>query len=199
MDLLPTLSPTPQHHPGCCLSLSTTLLEHLGSLLSSGTAHTDSRLILSIGSGTGLLEELLHRYLTNNHHHHHHHPTYRVEGVEVSASTNAHLPPHRLTVVAGTWAVCRGRAAGAAALLFVYPRSAALVRAYVDAFLVDGGDEGGVELAVWLGPKTDWDESFAACFRDPGLGLEVEVWRGADCGLVDYEMMAMLRRAGEMR
>ncbi|KAI1073858.1 hypothetical protein F5B20DRAFT_565680 [Whalleya microplaca] len=176
MDLL-VLSDTPQRYPGCCLSLSNELLNHLGSLFKN---HAKSGLILSIGSGTGLLEELLHAHLNKE-------PNckLRVEGVEVP-STNIHLPEDRINVVNGTWAICR-RAADSVALVFVYPRSAELVNSYVDSFLQKPGY---VKLALWLGPKADWEE-FAACFRVPGFEVE-ELQDG--CGLVEYEMMTVLRQ-----
>ncbi|KAI0401482.1 hypothetical protein F4802DRAFT_580402 [Xylaria palmicola] len=149
MTTLPSLTASPTRHPGCCLSLSRPLLTTLASLLDSSISpsHHPSdppALILSIGSGTGLLEELLHAHLDPD-------PPpaaaappggrwrrrrWCVEGVEVDPpAVNVHLPEDRVNRVPGTWAVLGSRARDAAALLFVYPRDGALVRRYVNAFL----------------------------------------------------------------
>ncbi|GAW24111.1 hypothetical protein ANO14919_136920 [Xylariales sp. No.14919] len=260
MASLPSLTDEPTRHAGCCPSLSQPLLSTIAALLHSTTAvaattpastGAQSRgpapLVLSVGSGTGLLEELLHAYLNQ------HPPTpstihsgpWRVEGVEVNPAVNVHLPEDRINHVAGTWAVLESRARDAAALLFVYPRDGALVRRYVDAFMRPAGDYGGVDgeqhervggnhervnesgydsgegeseggikrhesrgpnstetrstpahrgvhLALWLGPKCDWEDTGFGSF---GGSDEFEVldMRG-DVGLAEYEMLAALRR-----
>ncbi|KAI0969050.1 hypothetical protein F4678DRAFT_178539 [Xylaria arbuscula] len=148
MAALPSLTAEPTRYPGCCISLSQPLLASIQTLLPS-ISSTSSRpekksgaehdsvlqpspaLLLSIGSGSGLLEELLHNYLnqdslTRN---------WSVEGVEVNRAVNAHLPEDRINQVAGTWAVLASRARDAAALMFVYPREGALVRRYIDMFM----------------------------------------------------------------
>ncbi|RWA03018.1 hypothetical protein EKO27_g12088, partial [Xylaria grammica] len=130
MPSLPSLTDEPTRHAGCCPSLSQPLLSTIAVLLHSTAAApastgTQSRgpapLVLSVGSGTGLLEELLHAYLNQ------HPPTpstirssipWRVEGVEVNPAVNVHLPEDRINHVAGTWAVLESRARDAAALLF---------------------------------------------------------------------------------
>ncbi|KAI0424244.1 hypothetical protein F5Y09DRAFT_324938 [Xylaria sp. FL1042] len=182
MTTLPSLTDEPMRHPGCCLSLSQPLLATIRTLLqsitglppstslnnkSSSDAHESASrpepaLILSIGSGTGLLEELLHVYLnygvchltgrdsplpTPNH------PNasastqdWRVEGVEVNRAVNIHLPEDRINQVAGTWAIHESRARDSAVLMFVYPRDGALVRRYIEVFMASsssGGDNGG--------------------------------------------------------
>ncbi|KAJ8128977.1 hypothetical protein O1611_g4655 [Lasiodiplodia mahajangana] len=147
MPTLPPLRDEPTRYPGCCLSLSNRLLATIGSLLNSShdlvhptsLTHNEPALVLSIGSGTGLLEELLHAYL-NNLNTHTHVPeerikSWRVEGVEVNPAVNTHLPEDRINYVAGTWAVLSTRAREATALMFVYPRDGALVRRYVEAFM----------------------------------------------------------------
>ncbi|KAI0542501.1 hypothetical protein GGR58DRAFT_252745 [Xylaria digitata] len=162
MTSLSLLTDEPTRYPGCCLSLSLPLLDTIKTLLQSipliaqsvntitneesphGCISTppQSALVLSIGSGTGLLEELLHAYL--NHGSHNSLPTpnhlnfirnWRVEGVEVNQAVNIHLPEDRINHVAGTWAVHESRARDTSALMFVYPRDSALVRRYIDEFM----------------------------------------------------------------
>ncbi|KXJ86206.1 hypothetical protein Micbo1qcDRAFT_237133 [Microdochium bolleyi] len=149
---LPDLSATPLRHPDCCLSLSTTLLSQIAAACAT-TERDDSqssthqqqprqqpgrrvrdRVILSIGSGSGLLEACLQRYIDSD-------TTTRtttntrgdasegntdgrlvVRGVEVhqlSSNSNSnsntgsqqqmllnrYLPAHRRSTVRGTWEV----------------------------------------------------------------------------------------------
>ena len=69
---LPPLTNSPVRHPQCCLSLSRRLLDTLGRALQ---AHVGpAGLVLSVGCGTGLLEEHLHRRVAAG--------GLRVEGVE---------------------------------------------------------------------------------------------------------------------
>ncbi|TGJ81559.1 hypothetical protein E0Z10_g7200 [Xylaria hypoxylon] len=263
MTSLPLLTDQPTRHPGCCLSLSLPLLDTIRVLLGSIpviTQSTDvttnrksrdecasvllqSALVLSIGSGTGLLEELLHAYLKRDSHPTPNDPisidSWRVEGVEVNPAVNAHLPEDRINHVAGTWAVLESRARDATALMFVYPRDGALVRRYVDAFMRPAGhhesmdedqQEGGgkyeggnesevkranqvvkrhenrgedstetrstshkeVHLALWLGPKCDWEDTGFGSFSGSDE-FEVLDMLG-DVGLAEYEMLAALRR-----
>ncbi|KAI1275005.1 hypothetical protein F5Y07DRAFT_371454 [Xylaria sp. FL0933] len=174
MTALPSLTDRPTRHPGCCLSLSQPLLATIRALLQSIPAapHSPSLnqkkssdelepasqlappLILSIGSGTGLLEELLHVCLNENDGARHQTgpspasvPTrdWRVEGVEVNHAVNIHVPEDRINQVAGTWAIHEPRARDATALMFIYPRDGALVRRYIEIFMAaeDGGRGGG--------------------------------------------------------
>ncbi|KAI0803460.1 hypothetical protein GGR55DRAFT_662673 [Xylaria sp. FL0064] len=159
MTALPSLTNKPTRHPGCCLSLSQPLLATIRALLQSipdekksSDEHelAEPALILSIGSGTGLLEGLLHLYLNDGDRGRDSLspasvPTrdWRVEGVEVNqAAANIHLPKDRINQVAGTWALHEPRARDATALMFVYPRDGALVRRYVEVFMA-AGDDGG--------------------------------------------------------
>ncbi|KAI8627610.1 hypothetical protein F5Y19DRAFT_173592 [Xylariaceae sp. FL1651] len=75
MTALPILTDEPKRYPGCCLSLSLPLLNTISSLLDSistpAVSHVDGNedgpgLVLSIGSGTGLLEELLQTHLAHS-------------------------------------------------------------------------------------------------------------------------------------
>ncbi|KAI8948137.1 hypothetical protein F4801DRAFT_470576 [Xylaria longipes] len=151
MTNFPLLTYEPTRYPGCCLSLSEPLLATIRTVLDSAPHLDDKRhdgykpwleldpaLILSIGSGTGLLEELLHIYLNKVDHASidlNSAKNWRVEGVEVNPAVNIYLPEDRISHVLGTWAVLETRACEAAVLMFVYPRDGALVRRYIDAFM----------------------------------------------------------------
>ncbi|KAJ3579670.1 hypothetical protein NPX13_g895 [Xylaria arbuscula] len=252
---LPSLTDEPTLYPGCCFSLSWPLLATVHTLLlqsisiipstsnsiSSPTADLQRKkevgsgddddddersLVLSIGSGTGLLEELLHRYLNSGVRDRGDEissssattsppptttattatPTgaadgssgaggcWRVEGVEVNHTVNLHLPEHRINHVSGTWAILESRARTASVLMFVYPRDGALVRRYIDAFMMREG--GRVQLVFWLGPKCDWEETG---FGSVGAGaaakeeLEITEIRSGG-GLAEFEMLAAVRR-----
>jgi hypothetical protein len=167
---LPTLGPSPARHPHCCLSLSLPILAAILSRLPAACP-----LALSVGSGSGLLEQLLRRA----------NPRLDLHGAEVAAGAqNAYLPADRVRRVAGTWQVCAPLAARASAWLFVYPRSPALVRAYLDGT----ARAARLEVVLWIGPAADW-ELFEAGFWECGLCGEAdgpEIVR-----LTDSEIMAV--------
>lgn len=182
---LPLLSDKPVRHPKCCLSLSQPLLDTLGRVLQENL--DPPGLVLSVGCGTGLLEELLHRHVAAG--------GLRVEGVEVAGEDAhgvflAYLPEDRAHTVPGTWALSR-RAADAAALLFVYPRSEGLVRRYVQQAR-ETAPGGGGRLVLWLGPAADWDV-FRGALEDGGRLRTVRTAAGPECGANEYEMMAVLK------
>ncbi|KAK4196609.1 hypothetical protein QBC40DRAFT_209124, partial [Triangularia verruculosa] len=159
---LPNLSTTPTRHPSSCCSLSLPLLSLLHTLLPP-----PPRLVLSIGSGNGLLEALLL----------HHYPdrSSSFYGVEVSASkpVNVFLPEQNSLTVAGTWAVVdNGLLSEVGALMFVYPRQPSLVRTYLERW------EG---VVVWIGPRADVEE-FGGVFEEWGGGRKGEDVGG---GVVD--------------
>ncbi|KAF2424421.1 hypothetical protein EJ08DRAFT_575340, partial [Tothia fuscella] len=132
---LPIPSRDPRHYPDCCLGLSTQFITKITELLPA------TGLILSIGSGTGLLEAYL---LEPN-------PSMMIEGVEVSAHVNRYLPADRMNVVAGTWDLC-SRAVEATALLFVYPREGALIERYLSIPKLKA------KIVLWIGPCNDWPD-----------------------------------------
>ncbi|KAK7982056.1 hypothetical protein PG988_004294 [Apiospora saccharicola] len=159
---------------------------------SSGRERPES-LVLSVGCGSGLLESLLHSYLTQEEAQEE--PvvamttSVRVEGVEVASATSSYLPEDRANTVAGTWALCR-RAEDAAALMFVYPRSVDLFKRYVDAFF----GSGKARTIVWLGPQADWEVFQPALEGQHGASkAQLTIREGSDCGIGDYEMMAVLQ------
>ncbi|KAF2664093.1 hypothetical protein BT63DRAFT_429628 [Microthyrium microscopicum] len=137
---LPALGSSPTFHPDCCLSLSTTIIATIADKLSG---HGD--LVLSVGSGSGLLETILTQHDSH----------LQIEGVEVSQNdqtVNTYLPEERIHVVNGTWAVSP-LALLCSALLFVYPRDPSLLARYIQGAAASPN----LEAVVWIGPKVDWD------------------------------------------
>jgi hypothetical protein len=187
MDL-PSLNDVPTRHPDCCLSLSTVFLDRLTSLLGESARRG---LVLSIGSGTGLLEALLlskWSSLAGN--------EFEMEGVEVHqlasasmvASANKYLPENHYSTVKGTWELSP-RTAVATVLLFVYPRSRGLVQRYLEKLTRPSSDPSSAQMAVWLGPKCDW-----TTFREAFADIEgFELVENVDVGLADYEMLAVIK------
>ncbi|KAI7537162.1 hypothetical protein KC331_g11068 [Hortaea werneckii] len=135
-DLCDQLCTSPKHFADCCVGISQPLLATLASRLPPSPA-----LILSIGSGSGLLEAMLLK---------HSEKPLDLFGVEVSSCVNKHLPPDRMARVPST-ASLHPDAMLASSLMFVYPRMPALVTAYLDA-----STGGALEQVVWLGHRSDW-------------------------------------------
>ncbi|RYP85304.1 hypothetical protein DL770_005050 [Monosporascus sp. CRB-9-2] len=196
MDL-PEVTDEPKHYPDCCLSISRGLLDVLTDTFRTAA---ETGPVLSIGSGSGLLEALLQSRWTAASASASDNTTTattttnsaaaspRIEGVEVHASVNRYLPAAAVGTVKGTWEVSpRARSDPAvAALLFAYPRSPALVSRYLR--------EAEASVAVWLGHRSDWPD-FEPCFAGaPGFNGAVQVVGGRAAGLVEYEMMAVVRR-----
>jgi hypothetical protein len=163
--VLPTLHATPTVFSGCCLALSAPLIAHLQSLLPP-----PPQLVLSIGSGFGLLEALL---LDTRH----------VIGVEVKPSPNRHLPSTNHHTVHGS-RFLDALAGEAAAWLFVYPRRVGLV----DEYLAEYGSR-AVQQIVWIGPQADWDD-YKRCFR----GWDVHAQAADDGGGRACELIAVARK-----
>lgn len=86
----------------------------------------------------------------------------------------------------GTWDL-DDSAKDASVWMFVYPRQPELVQNYLTKF-----GEGKVGSIIWLGPKSDWGDysAVAESWRDLWSVEEV-----GDCGLVEYEMMMVWRKA----
>lgn len=181
------LGDKPSRHPHCCLSLSTKLLDVLtetcfGKADDGGGGDGPCRTVLSVGSGTGLLEALWQQHLSSPSPYQHRRE-YRIEGVEVrlksaaanaSAVCNMYLPEQAINAVRSAADVVTSRLAGdegdggdVVGVVFVYPRQPELVSRYVRA-LGDGyGGSGGRRrgfVVVWLGPVADWHDGFKACF-----------------------------------
>lgn len=183
---LPALTEQPLRHPDCCLSLSSTFLHTVTSTLRESIG---SGLVLSIGSGTGLLEALLHDHWISQD------PQLQIEGVEVyqptsaTSSANKYLPEQYYGTVKGTWQLSP-QTKDAAALLFVYPRNPHLVRSYMQDFALPAS---GLQAVVWLGPRSDWPV-FESCFSNSDDRILLHVVHGEDAGLAEYEMMAIISR-----
>ncbi|KAL6863339.1 hypothetical protein ACO1O0_003588 [Amphichorda felina] len=190
MELHLELGDAPIRHQDCCLSLSSKLLDTLTRIFtnrSPAALSSSSPLsILSIGSGSGLLEATLLAHSSPG--------LITVEGVEVQqpesqAPVNRYLPEQFYHTVRGTREVSpRLGDDDVSGLMFVYPRQPDLVSRYVKAV-----EEmyPNVTSVVWLGPVADWDD-FWPCFE--GSTFAIETRSGPESGLDDYEMMAVMHR-----
>ena len=162
---LPELSTIPTYHPDCCCSLSIQLVDTLVDLLSPTPC-----LMVSIGSGTGLLEALLLQK----------HPALPIKAVEVSNAVNKYMFEEDLSIVLGTWDLC-SLAADAHVWLFVYPREVRLLKRYIEAY----GSQ-NVRSVIWLGPKADLPDCTEAMCMSGWNETLVE-----DCGLSCYELLVI--------
>ncbi|RSL74527.1 hypothetical protein CEP51_011525 [Fusarium floridanum] len=192
---LPSLQDSPVRHPNCCLSFSSKLIEILARIFSSTDTPDGTSTVLSIGSGTGLLEALLLAHVEAKDDSGA--PRFNVEGVEVQQLSgkppvNRYLPEQAIYTVRGTWdVVSRLQDPDVTALMFVYPRQPALVAQYIKAVTEH---DLRIRTIVWLGPMADWDV-FEPCFKaNDKQQTELEKIQGGEAGLDGYEMMAVLRR-----
>lgn len=188
---------SPIRHSDCCLAISTKLLRLLTEYSSVTAPRDHTSTILSIGSGTGLLEALWLAYLADDSFN-----KLSVEGVEVHSvitreSVNKYLPEQAFTTVHGTWGLTpRLGDSEVTALLFVYPRQPKLVSDYIQAC---AREHPSIKTIIWLGPNADW-AVFEPCFdtsRGEGSSSFSIVTRmeGEDAGIDSYEMMVVLKRA----
>lgn len=166
---LPSISPSPKTYSGCCLALSSQLLSYLSRTLPPAPS-----LILSIGSGYGLLEALLIRapYSAN------------IVGVEVHPSSNQYLPSSHHRDVSGTRFLDE-LAAEATAWMFVYPRRVGLVSEYIKVH----GDE-SVQTILWIGPQADWVD-YEGCF---GTSWNVQITPADEVGGRLWDMVAVVTK-----
>jgi hypothetical protein len=158
-----------KHHPDCCMAISQPLLHNLANLVpSNGLAIS----VLSVGSGSGLLESLLDQLLEE---------ASEMFGVEVSPLVNKYLPEEKMFFVGGTWDLCQ-QAAKSQVWMFTYPREPNLIARYLDAF-----QNSCLCKVVWLGPKMDWQdyEPIFVSSRFSRLTLL------EDCGAAAYEMVVV--------
>ncbi|KAI7542923.1 hypothetical protein KC316_g15239, partial [Hortaea werneckii] len=153
MDLYDQLCTSPKHFADCCVGISQPLLATLASRLPPSPA-----LILSIGSGSGLLEAMLLKMHSGK--------PLDLFGVEVSSCVNKHLPPDRVVKVPSTSSL-HPDAMLASSLMFVYPRMPALVSAYLDA-----STGGALEQIVWLGHRSDWPD-FESVMRSRSSSVDI--------------------------
>ena len=167
---LSSLTDMPKHYPDCCLAISQPLVQTLLSALPRAPQR-----VMSIGSGSGLLEATLLRSARD---------AIDIVGVEVSPTVNKHLLEQNTLFINGTWAL-HSEARSAAAWMFVYPREPRLVKLYLDVYASKN-----LELTVWLGPRCDWPD-YAPIFKACNLFRVALI---EDCGAASYEMMAIMNR-----
>lgn len=187
MDL-PELSDTPSRHPDFCLSISTKLIHTLTTIVTTNGPVKDNNLILSVGSGSGLLEALFLNHLSSL-------PNstsgFTIQGVEIRSSpseapVNKYLPEQHYTTVRGTWELSPLLDA-ADTLLFVYPREPGLVNRYLAA------RPGSLRIVLWLGPRADW-EVFGGCFQRLDGFRDVNIIEADNSGVAEFEMIAFVQR-----
>lgn len=187
MDL-PEISDTPSRHPDFCLSISTKLIHTLTTIIANNGPVSDNNLILSVGSGSGLLETLLLNQLKAL-------PDsiskFTIQGVEVRSSPteapmNIYLPEQHCTTVRGTWELSPLLDA-ADTLIFVYPREPGLVNRYLAA------RPASLRIVLWLGPRADW-EVFGGCFQGLEGFEDVSIIEDDNSGVAEFEMIAVVRR-----
>lgn len=169
---LEALRGEPVYFSDCCAGISWPLLEILAERLPQAPALT-----LSVGCGSGRLESMLLRATDQ---------LVNVVGVEVSSCSSFHLPADRLLRVPSTSSMHR-EAWTASALMFVYPRSPALVQRYVDSSRV-----GALEQVVWLGPRRDW-EDYSTAFSNAFQAVDV-----LEGGISPHELLAFASRPRDM-
>ncbi|KAG5665939.1 hypothetical protein KAF25_010064 [Fusarium avenaceum] len=189
----------PVRFPFCCLSISSKLLQILTNIFSNTTLSDENPTVLSIGSGTGILEALLLAHSQSR-------SLLNIEGVEVQqlggkAPVNRYLPEQAIYTVRGTWdVVSRLHDPDVTALMFVYPRQPGLISEYIK---VISEQDLKVQVIVWLGPMADW-EVFEPCFSariGTSQFVVSEKRQGAEAGLDDSSLFThtpklspMLRR-----
>jgi len=162
---LPVLTTKPTAYPGCCLALSTPLLNFFRNILPPSPD-----VAISVGSGYGLLEALLNKppYNTN------------IIGVEVAPSSNKYLPDANHRVVHGS-RFLEPLATEATTWLFVYPRRVGLVEEYMAEY-----GSGKVTRIIWAGPKADW-EDYEGCFA----GWNMDITSADEVGGRAWELIVV--------
>lgn len=184
---LPELSEAPSRHPDFCLSVSTKLIHTLTAIIANNGPVSNQNLVLSVGSGSGLLEAHLQKNLNSL-------PDsiskFTIQGVEVRSSpteapVNKYLPEQHYTTVRGTWELSP-LLEDADTLLFVYPRDPVLVSRYLAA------RPASLRVVLWLGPRADW-EVFGGCFQGLEGFMDVDIINGENAGVASFEMIAVIR------
>ncbi|KAH7126086.1 hypothetical protein EDB81DRAFT_203387 [Dactylonectria macrodidyma] len=191
------LKEQPVRHADCCLSLSSKLLDTLTAVFSDAEVANRPRTVLSIGSGTGLLETLWFQHIESRSRANDASAGLVIEGVEVHQlgskdPANKYLPEQAINTVRGTWELSsRLQDPDGCGLMFVYPRQPDLVTRYVKEVLES---KLNISIVVWLGPMADWDAfkpSFLAATENGNAFQLGAVKKGSDAGLGEYEMMAV--------
>ena len=140
---LEDLGDVPARFADCCVAISKPLIQAISARLPPHPAT-----VLSVGSGSGLLESLLVKdgagEVTS---------PLNLFGVEVPSCVNKHLRQDRLLRVSSTSCVYAD-AVFAEALIFVYPRQVSLIAQYLQICL-----GGMLEILVWFGHRSDWADA----------------------------------------
>lgn len=189
------LSPAPGRRHDCCVGLSERFVDFLRDQTGLSILGNESKAtILSIGSGSGLLEVLLQRALEKQ-------DTGRiqVEGVEVHspAPVNKYLHGPTIHVVNGTWELCdRAFQEDVKMWFFIYPRQPQLVRRYFERLNdADTGSESkrqGVVAVIWAGPEGDWVD-YEEIFQYK-MGWMVKKVAAEEAGVSAWETVAIMRK-----
>lgn len=209
------LTEQPTTWPDCSLSLSTKLMARLTSCIQEAFRPHDSHhlesdpdYVLSIGSGSGLLEAHLQSWWSTRG------LNVQIHGVEVRGADyttpNRYLLWNNRSTVRGTWELSSTRLHLAHVLVFVYPRQVDLVKKYLDEAARGKNGHRSVRGVIWLGPRNDWDPqdghgngegqqdrpmTFKRCFEEAeGFERLSVVNHSGFMGLRQYEMMAFVRR-----
>lgn len=173
----------PRHHPDCCLSLSSKLLQTIKQTVQNIAQESrNGVLLMSVGCGTGLFEATLAAYLlqqglTN----------VCVQGIEVLSAHTPYLPDERLHRVQGSWDIYE-HAEQAAVLVFVYPRRGELVKRYMKHY------HRSTSLVLWLGPRADWAEQEPILHNIATFGKPTVL---EHAGLAQYELAVLFENTSQ--
>ncbi|KAH9814656.1 hypothetical protein DFH28DRAFT_970748 [Melampsora americana] len=134
---LPPLTSVPTSLPTCCVSLSIPLI----SALKNAFSEDSSDLVLSVGSGSGLLES----YMIQN--------GINVKGIDLSTNTNQYLEEEEFIGLRGLWdREPISNLIYTRQILFVYPKPIkSVIKRYLEMLKE-------IEILVWIGPSIDWFE-----------------------------------------
>ena len=135
-ELFDRLHDEPTFFADCCVSISLPLV----TVLAERLLRTPS-LVLSIGTGTGLLEQMILLKTKE---------ALGLYGVEVQTCINKYLPSSRVHRVLGTTSL-HSDAMLAESLMFVYAREPSLIALYLDECIA-----GALQQVIWIGPRNDW-------------------------------------------
>lgn len=173
------LGDEPAHHADCCVALSKPLIQAMVDQLLRSPA-----LILSVGSGTGLLENLLLQHAMEMDGS----SPLDLYGIEVPTCVNKYLPEERSLRVASSRNLYTD-AMFASAMIFVYPRQVSLVSEYIEV-----GLNGALERLLWLGHRSDWSDTMTTISAGFAAIQYVE-----DPGIAEYELLVIATKPKRSR
>ncbi|ODQ49687.1 hypothetical protein SAICODRAFT_32328 [Saitoella complicata NRRL Y-17804] len=182
-------------HGHCNASLSLPLLD----LILSHIEDHEARNIVSIGSGTGLLERLLEAHSQRK-------EKVEVYGIEVSKDVNLYLDQERMLYTntdlavshVGRDIVCPIHQIGGRTWLWIYPRRVQLLEAYLKIYSADDpewGEEGSPRTIVIVGPRSEFGVFEASeLLQHWARGGERKVLGGVEAGLREWEVVGVWKR-----